>query len=399
VLTGRESPLETLFPGGSSHLASALYETAPVPRYINGIARAAVAAAAGHLGSGRCRILEIGAGTGGTTAAVLPVLPAAVEYTFTDVGALFLSKAQARFTAHQFVDYAQLDIERDPEDQGFSPGTYDVIVAANVLHATRNLHTTIDRALRLLVPGGLLVLLETTRHPSWFDISTGLIHGWQIFDDELRGDHPLITAPAWQQLLSDHGALSVQAFPAPGSPAAVLGQHVIVARAPLGGARSSAGADVRAAKTRVGTAETTPQEGTPDLRDRLSAVTVAEARELLVEFVMGCVARVLRVEADALGTDQRLMDLGVDSLMAVELRNLLTSGLGLDSKLPATLIFDYPMVESIAGFLSEDVLRLDSAATGTAAAPAAVSAEAAAAIEEMNDDAVEALLNKTLGAL
>jgi acyl transferase domain-containing protein/SAM-dependent methyltransferase/acyl carrier protein len=401
VLTGKESPLETLFPGGSSHLASSLYETGPVPRYMNGIVRGAVAAAAGRLHTSGCRVLEIGAGTGGTTAAVLPALTGSnVSYTFTDVGALFLTKAQARFAEYPFVDYAQFDIERDPEAQGFVPGSYDVIVAANVLHATRNLHATMDRTLRLLAPGGILVLLETTRHPSWFDVSTGLIHGWQIFDDELRGDHPLIAAGAWSALLSGHGAIGVDTYPAAGSPAEILGQHVVVARAPLTGVsavlpvRSAPG--MHAAVPAVA-GQPAPQEG---LREKLIGVTDLEARELLTEFVLGNVARVLRLEPGALGTDQRLMDLGVDSLMAVELRNLLMSGLQLERKLPATLIFDYPTVDAIVAFLASDVLRAQAAVEQPADVPTGDAGEdASTAIDDMDEAAVEALLNKTLGAL
>ncbi len=292
VLTGAESPLETLFPGGSSHLASALYETGPVARYFNGIARAAVAAAAGHLTSGTCRVIEIGAGTGGTSAAVIPALPAAtVSYTFTDVGGLFLLKARERFSAYPFVEYAQLDAERDPADQGFEAGTYDVVIAANVLHATRNLHTTADRALGLLGPGGILVLLETTRHPSWFDISTGLIHGWQIFEDELRGDHPLLGAGEWEQVLRAHGAASVESYPPAGSPAGILGQHVIVARGPLT-STASAPAGHRARRTAPAVAVTATAVPTVRFADRIAGVTPEESHDLLVELVRATVAQV-----------------------------------------------------------------------------------------------------------
>jgi acyl transferase domain-containing protein len=396
VLTGKESPLETLFPGGSSHLAKPLYETGPVARYFNGIARAAIAAAAGRLSASGCRILEIGAGTGGTTAAVVPALESAdVSYTFSDVGALFLSKAQDRFTAYPFVEYAQLNIERDPEAQGFQAGAYEVILAANVLHATRNLHDTIDRTMRLLAPGGVLVLLETTSHPSWFDVSTGLIHGWQIFEDDLRGDHPLLPASDWERLLNSHGAVAVQTYPSAASPAGVLGQHVVIARAPLTG--TSAADQNVSLSARQQSASAVPEAAEP-LRDRLTAATADEAHELLVEFVRARLAGVLRLDADALGTDQRLMDLGVDSLMAVEFRNLLVAGLHLDRKLPATLIFDYPTIDAIASFIGRDVLELGGNRDAAVAAET-VAAGNTAAIESMDDDEVEALLNKTLGAL
>jgi hypothetical protein len=68
-----------------------------------------------------------------------------------------------------------------------------------------------------------------------------------------------------------------------------------------------------------------------------------EQEEMLIAFVRAQVGRVLRLPAEhVIDQRHRLMDLGVDSLMAVELRNRLQTGLGLTSTLPATLIFDYP---------------------------------------------------------
>jgi SAM-dependent methyltransferase len=363
---------------------------------MNGIVRAAITATVSHLRQHGCRVLEIGAGTGGTTAAVLPALAGTnTSYTFTDVGPLFLSKARSRFSDCPFVEFAQLDIERDPETQGFKPGSFDVIVAANVLHATRNLHATVERTLRLLAPGGLLVLLETTRHPSWFDVSTGLIHGWQIFDDDLRGDHPLVAEEAWSALLREHGAADVQTYPAAGSPAEILGQHVIVVRAP----ERTGTAEVPVSGVQHTRAEpATVAAGPSDVRQRLEGATPLEAREVLVDFVLSSVAAVLRLDASALASDQRLMDLGVDSLMAVELRNRLTMGLGLERKLPATLIFDYPTVDAAAGYLAADVLRLQEV-SGESAAAATVTDDALEEIAGMDEAAIEAMLNKTLGAL
>jgi len=106
-------------------------------------------------------VLEVGGGTGGTTLHVLPCLNAQqTEYVFTDVSNVFLSKAAKRFEAYPFVRYRVLDIGSDPDFRVFSPHGFDVVIAANVLHATSDLHSTLERVRKLIAPHGLLVLLE-----------------------------------------------------------------------------------------------------------------------------------------------------------------------------------------------------------------------------------------------
>ena len=58
-----------------------------------------------------------------------------------------------------------------------------------------------------------------------------------------------------------------------------------------------------------------------------------------------------------------LNEMGLDSLMAVELRNLLSTGLGAERILPASLVFDYPTIETIAGYLARLLLERDAGAT------------------------------------
>ena len=53
---------------------------------------------------------------------------------------------------------------------------------------------TLAHVRSLLAPGGVLVAFESTRHPRWFDVTTGLIEGWQRFEDAWRTDVPLIDA-------------------------------------------------------------------------------------------------------------------------------------------------------------------------------------------------------------
>jgi acyl transferase domain-containing protein/acyl carrier protein len=342
VLQGHASPLDTLFPEGSTDLATGLYESSPVARYFNAIAAAAVATAAAAHRSGRpLRVLEIGGGTGGTTAALLPALDSGrTEYVFTDVGPWFLRRAEERFAAFSFVQYESLDIE-GPDESWSARGGFDVVIAANVLHATRDLPATLGHVRRLLARGGILVAIETTDHPVWLDVTTGLISGWQRFADRWRAESPLLDVNGWLDALRDAGFGRGEAWPSAGSAAAILGQHVLVAQATDPSEPASAPSVVRTSIARRAPVAPVPVEAPNGDLNRLT------------EFVRGEVMAVLRLSADERPSrQQRLLDLGIDSLMAVELRDRLSKALGPEHTLPATLVFDYPTIGAIADYLA-----------------------------------------------
>ncbi len=124
------------------------------------------------------------------------------SYTFTDVSDFFLARAAERFAGHPFVSYATLDIERAPEPRATTPGAFDVVIAANVLHATRDLDVTLRPRPVAAGPRRRALACEGTQHPRWFDITTGLIEGWQRFDDGWRTDVPLLDPDRWRAALS-----------------------------------------------------------------------------------------------------------------------------------------------------------------------------------------------------
>jgi SAM-dependent methyltransferase len=130
----------------------------------------------------RAKILEIGAGTGGTTHTVLRAIDGAfASYTYTDVSAGFFEKAAARFSDYsEHMNFKRLNIEAPPSSQGFADSSYDVVIAANVLHATRNIVQTVRHARSLLRSGGFLICVEVTgnsfaRPVSWLAWKDG---GW-----------------------------------------------------------------------------------------------------------------------------------------------------------------------------------------------------------------------------
>ncbi len=234
VLRGECDPLQLLFPNGDASLLTALYQDSPGALTTNFLVQQAIIWIAQTIPSGQpLRILELGAGTGGTTAHLLPHCNSReTVYVFTDVSPLFLSQAKARFSAYEFVDYQLLNLERSPLDQGFTPHSFDLVIAANVLHATQDLRQTLPHIRQLLTTGGGLLLVEGTRPARWLDLIFGLTEGWWHFRDrDLRPNYPLISVSQWQHILAECGFNdSCEIIPTGERSPALTQQAVIVAR-------------------------------------------------------------------------------------------------------------------------------------------------------------------------
>ncbi len=258
VLRGQCDPLQLLFPEGSSRSAEALYLESPAARTFNAVVSEAVTRAVAALPpDARIRVLEIGGGTGGTTSGVLPVLPRhRTDYLFTDVSLLFVSRALERFGSFGFFRGQALDIEKDTAEQGLAGEVFDVVVAANVLHATTDLRKTFRHVLERLAPGGLLILVEVTRPQGWIDLTFGLTEGWWRFTDrDLRPDYPLLSPARWKSFLASAGFADVALVPGSAPDDVDPLQCVLFARRPAAprreewvilGDRSGVGAELAA---------------------------------------------------------------------------------------------------------------------------------------------------------
>ncbi|KAK4173467.1 putative polyketide synthase [Triangularia setosa] len=168
----------------------------------------------------RAKMIEVGAGTGGATSHILQGLGTSKEgtgpnvgsYDFTDVSCGFFEAAKEKFRDwNSVVKYKKLDIEQDPVKQGFEEGTYDVVIACQVLHATKSMNHTMANVRRLLKPGGKLFLMETTQDPVDLQFVFGFLPGWWLSEEEERKYSPSLTIPMWDRVLNRTGFSGIDA--------------------------------------------------------------------------------------------------------------------------------------------------------------------------------------------
>uniref|UniRef100_A0AAU8H3S3 G12668 n=1 Tax=Sporormiella sp. TaxID=2012087 RepID=A0AAU8H3S3_9PLEO len=155
-------------------------------------------------GEGKFRILEVGAGTGGTTKYIvrhLKDLGIPFEYVFSDISASLVAAARKKFKEIDEMTFEILDIEKPvrPEHEG----AFHCIIATNCIHATRNLEVTLSHLREMLREDGALTLIEITKHMFWLDIVVGLLEGWWLFDD--GRSHALVDEEHWGRALKKSG--------------------------------------------------------------------------------------------------------------------------------------------------------------------------------------------------
>ena len=162
------------------------------------------------------KILEVGAGTGGTTQTFLKDLvdedgvPMYSLYTFSDVSAGFFPTAKERFAFAPHMDFQTLDISQNPVGQGFQPETYDLILAANVVHATPVLRDTLRNLKSLLKPEGSLVLTELAGSLRATSYIFGSLSGWWLGEADGRTDSPYVDTERWDRELRSVGLGGVE---------------------------------------------------------------------------------------------------------------------------------------------------------------------------------------------
>lgn len=350
VLTGRRNHMEVLFPRGDLSLVQRIYAGNEITDAYNihmaELVGCYLRERLARDPSATVNILEVGAGTGGTSAHVLKAIaahPDRVRYVYTDVSVRFLQEGQDRFAAlYPFAEFRLLDFEKDPAAQGLPPGAFDMVLGTNCVHACRNIGAVLARLKSLLGRNGVLLLNEFTSRLDYNTLTFGLTGGWWQFEDgSLRIKHsPLLDQRGWTRVLEDAGFRNLGFTTLPSTELGGIGQHVIAGESDglIFDRGSSPGTAAMAAE-----ASSPEQSAAP-----LAAETLADPMDRFKDtcrYVKGVFAAVLKMPEADIDDGVTFDRLGVDSLLSMTILYRLEEDFG---TLSSTLLFEYMTVAELA---------------------------------------------------
>ena len=213
VLTGHQTGIDTLFPHGTAAPLQDLYRHSPTCRpYLEMLIDSVNHLLVNWQLARRCRILEIGGGTGAILSLLAPLIEEyPIEYTFTDISSSFVRQAKKRFQNLNALQCRTFDIDASHDAQGFSSNSYDLIIAADVMHLSHDIENSLNQFRDLLVPGGRLNFIELTKEPAWASLVFGMLRDWwHLNTDVLQSISPCHHAEFWNQQLDLAGFTAIQ---------------------------------------------------------------------------------------------------------------------------------------------------------------------------------------------
>ncbi|MCP5007528.1 MAG: SDR family NAD(P)-dependent oxidoreductase, partial [Planctomycetes bacterium] len=355
ILQGRILATDIIFPNSSVEKVEGVYKNNATADYYNEVlANAVVSYLQQRIqldSKTDLRILEIGAGTGGTSEIVFtklkPFRNSIDEYCYTDISKAFLLHAEEKYgRENPYIVYQLFDIEQPLEAQGIKIGTYDLVIATNVLHATKNIRQTLRNAKAALHQDGYIFLNEMSNNSLFARLTFGLLDGWWLAEDpELRITNcPGLYPETWREVLEEEGFSSVL-FPA--EAAHSLGQQTIIARSDGIIRQKICSRDTHLPRPSL------PQEPRKNKKQAQESssvsVTLQNVKEYIETTIRDCLSSSLKVAQETIDRDVTFSEYGLDSILGVNFIDQVNDRLSITMN--TAIVFEYSSPERLTNYV------------------------------------------------
>lgn len=375
VLIGQQLPVDVLFPSGSTALVERIYQGNELAdAYNRATARMIVQyieKRLAHRAQDRIRIVEVGAGTGGTSRFVLEAIAPYAEhvaYDYTDISRSFAGHMEREFGGmYPFVEYRTLNISENPLDQGYMPHSIDILFGSNVLHATPNMNNTLQQIKSLLKKNGLVLINEVTQVQEFLTLTFGLMEGWWLYEDEHHRlpNSPLLGSETWKNILDFNGYRHARVIGDAEVNQKKWMQSLIVAEsngeAFMTVPYSVVELDQPAVQAETDASRSSQKEDPPTiigshLKSSKQVSMPVDLREQTLAYLTDKFSLVLKIRGSRLNPQATFETFGVDSLVVMEIMKQLEKDFG---KLPSTLLFEQVTLKELTDYmLSKQEARL-----------------------------------------
>ncbi|HHT7174753.1 TPA: amino acid adenylation domain-containing protein [Bacillus cereus] len=352
VLTGKKDHMSVMFPNGSKMLVEPIYKGNELVDFYNktvaSIIENYVTKRLEQDKNSTINVLEIGAGTGGTSAFVFEKLKKFknnVNYCYTDISVGFTRYGKAEYgNKFGFGTFKVLDIEKDIKNQGFLENNIDLCFATNAIHATSDISNALENVKILLKSNGIFILNELTKLQIFSTLTFGLTNGWWLFKDpssRIKAS-PLLSPRQWKTQLSQQEFKNIKLIDVFNSEEIEKAQSIIIAES--NGIVKLKKDMVH--KHQLDVEDTKHVNRVTDKvikkerksRDKVyNALSDFELYNKMYEYLEATFANILKIEVSILKNDVPFEKYGVDSLIIIELNKIFEEEF---NDVPTTVLFE-----------------------------------------------------------
>ncbi|WP_273323947.1 SDR family NAD(P)-dependent oxidoreductase, partial [Vallitalea guaymasensis] len=355
ILTGQIPATDVIFPDSSIKLVEGIYKNNTVADYYNEMIGNLVVDYIENRRKSeqgvRIRIIEIGAGTGGTTSVVLKKLEAyeqyIEEYCYTDISKLFLINAGERFSDYLYLKYEIFNVEQPIALQNINEDTYDIVIGTNVFHATKNIRHSLRNAKAVLKTNGVIMLNEINNHNIFNHLTFGLLDGWWRYEDKplrIKGC-PNLSGENWERILEWEGfrVVTFEAYNVN-----ELGQQIIIAESDgIVLQQLENTSNVQHENNTINQFKTVNADyNAPSIKGNFTNQMILDN---VKETITDNLSKLLKIDINRIDKGQSFADYGLDSITGIHLIQSINQEL--KTELKTTNIFDYSSVNRLAGYI------------------------------------------------